>query len=264
MRIRRLFLATGCILGLASAARGDLFWKTWEGNHYPEQEFWQRYTRGGGAQRTLGDGLMTLDGMASGAIVDEYLWFQPVVLDPMEYLRVDWRVRIDDEAGPLGDAGIVLDVGNQSVALTYTENAIYSEFEGWIGTFAPGVFHTYSLTSRNLSGYDLRVDGQLVFTGCLVALPDDSGLCWGDLCEGDASRSTWDYVRWGVLSGFTPLYNGHVIRDCEIRSGTVPEPSADLLLGSASLALFLSLARKLRRCTGAHRPTISSASGSAS
>jgi hypothetical protein len=60
----------GCIalavlaLGVSSAA-ADQFWYTYEGNDYPEVEGpWIRYTRAGGAQRSLQDGSLVLDSLA--------------------------------------------------------------------------------------------------------------------------------------------------------------------------------------------------------
>jgi len=247
MTMKRLLVVVSCALALGSGARGALFWRTWEGNKYPEQELWQRYTRGGGAERTLSNGLLTLDGMASGAIVDEYGCDTPLLLGPGQYFRVDWRMRVDEVAGPFDPLMAVTAGDRGEVFLQYQEDAIYSMFEGvWID-FTPGVFHKYSFTSKDMVTYDLRIDGQLVYSGCFVGPSPSSGLCWGDATEGASSLSVWDYVRFGVVSGCAPVSGAHVCSISNgIQLGSVPEPSAGLLLGSAGLA---GMTRRKRQCS---------------
>jgi len=248
MLVKRLLPVVLCVLAAGSVARGAMFWRTWEGNKYPEQELWQWYTRGGGAERTLANGLLTLDGTASGAIVDEYGWETPLVPGPGQYFRADWRVRVQDVQGPSGDPGLVVTAGDHGgVFLLYDDDAIYSMFEGvWID-FTPGVFHKYSFRSNDLLTYDLRIDGQLAYSGCFLGPSPTSGVGWGDGGEGASSLSVWDYVRFGVVSGCAPPWGGHVWRGSnEVKPGTVPEPSAGLLLGSAGLA---AMTRRNRQCS---------------
>jgi len=248
MLVKRLLPALVCMFAAGSVARGALFWRTWEGAKYPEQELWQRYTRGGGAERTLSDGMLTLDGMASGAIVDEYYWNTQFILGPAQYLRLDWRLRVDEVAG-YADPGVAVAAGDYGdVFLVYQENRLLSLSEGvWIN-FAPGVFHKYSLTSKDLVAYDLRIDGQLVRTGYFSPPSSQSLVAWGDTGEGSSSLSVWDYVRFGVVAGYSPGSEAHVWRLSNgIQLGNVPEPSTGLLVGSAGLpAIALSNLRRRR------------------
>ena len=250
MKVTRFLVMVASVLAAGSTARAELVWRVWEGNRFPEQELWQRYTRGGGAERTLADGLMTLDGMASGAIVDEYRWDTPFTLAPGQYLRGEWRFRIEDAAGPIGDPGFIVDAGVHGlVILTYTEDSISSLFEGWIANFAPGVFHKYTLTSWDLSTYQLRVDGQVVHTGGFGGSSDQPGVCWGDLVEGGASLSEWDWVRFGVVSGAVPVWRAQFDRGPgALQLGSVPEPGTGLVLGSTGLVVMVfGIPRRYRR-----------------
>ena len=247
MVVKRLLPVVVCVLAAGSVARGALFWRCWEGNKYPEQEGWYRTVRGGGAERTLANGMLTLDGMASGSIVDEYHWEAPLVPAPGQYFRVDWRMRVDQVAG-IADPLLAITAGGRGeVFLLYQEAAIYSMYEYvWIN-FAPGVFHKYSLTSGDLLTYDLRIDGQLVYSGHFVGPSPTSGVGWGDGAEAASSLSVWDYVRFGVVSGCVPAWAGHVCRGSnDVRFGNVPEPTAGLLLGSAGLA---AMTRRNRQCS---------------
>jgi len=213
------------VAACASVAGAEPFWVAWEGDDYPENEGWTRYTRAGGAERSLEDGTLILDGMADWHIVDEYLVYRPLLPGPEELLRLDWRLRVDEVLGYFDPLVAVCADDLGAVLLQYSEDAIYSMLEGvWID-FTPGLFHEYSFTSVDMATYTLHIDGQLAHTGYFVGPSGLSAVCWGDATEGACSISTWDYVRFGI----------------------VPEPSAGLLLGSAGLA---RMGRKARRALG--------------
>ncbi len=203
-----------CLFVLSASARAQPFWISWEGDAYPEQEGWTRYTRAGGAERTLQDGALTLDSMASWEIVDEYYIDRPLSLAPGESFRMDWRVRVDDVLGDF-DPAVILRAGGAEVILNYSTTRIYSTLEGaWVAEFAPAVYHDYSLTTSDFSTYALSIDGQATYTGCLVGPLPGASVCWGDCTEGPSSVSAWEYFQFGI----------------------VPEPSAGFILGLAVLA----------------------------
>ncbi|MCA9245420.1 MAG: hypothetical protein KDA32_15810, partial [Phycisphaerales bacterium] len=56
----------------ASPAAAEPYRIAYEGNDFPEDEGWHRVTTGGGAERTLEDGVLTLDGLASIETNDVY------------------------------------------------------------------------------------------------------------------------------------------------------------------------------------------------
>jgi hypothetical protein len=190
------------------------YWIAYEGDDFPENEGWERYTRAGGAERSLEEGTLILDGMASWEIVDEYLIRTPVHPDPGESFLFDWRLRVDEVLGYSDPLVAVCADELGEVLLTYSGSGVYSLLEGvWID-FTPGSFHDYSFTSPDMVTYTLHIDGQLAHTGYFVGPSAISAVCWGDGAEGASSVSIWDYVRFGI----------------------VPEPGAGLLLGLVGLA----------------------------
>jgi hypothetical protein len=196
----RILVALGVLALGVSLTGAEQFWFTYEANDFPEVEGpWIRYTRGGGAQRSLQDGALVLDSLADWHIVDEYYINMPFVLDPGEALEVQWRVRIDQTPTNL-DAAVVARAGMDGVVLlSYAENGIWIDTEGvWID-FAPGVFHEYLLISSDLAGYCLYIDAQLVHSGYFVGPYPSSGLTWGDLTEGATSMTSWSYVTNPVI-----------------------------------------------------------------
>lgn len=224
--MRKLHVVVAVLVVGVSSSAADQFWYTYEGSDYPEVEGpWIRYTRGGGAQRSLQDGVLVLDSLADWHIVDEYYINTPFVLAPGEWLEVDWRVRID-ETPSNPDAAVAVAAGvNGLILLHYAVDHIWSETEGVRIDFAPGVFHEYSLISPDLGIYALYIDGQLAHSGDFAAPFDTSWVSWGDMTEGATSMTRWDFVRFGV----------------------VPEPSVGLVLGLAGLTALRSRSRSTRR-----------------
>jgi len=213
------------VAGCGSVAGAEPFWIAWEADDYPENEGWERYTRAGGAERSLEDGTLILDGMASTEIVDIYYIQSSVVPAPGEQFRIDWRLRVDEVQGFADPLVAVRAADLGAVFLHYSEEYIYSELEGvWI-QFAPTVYHDFSFTSADMVSYELRIDGLLAYSGHFLGPWVSSGVTWGDATEGASSLSVWDYVRFGI----------------------VPEPSAGLLLGSAGLAALRLRTPRIRR-----------------
>ncbi len=194
-------------------ARAD-YWISYEANDWPENEGWDRWVYGGGAQRSLVDGTLVLDGRASIDIADIYRMDIPAPPGGGQAFTAQWRLRVSDLTGYDDPAVRVSWEPQGAVVLAYTETGIYSVLEGaWIAGFEPGVFHEYVFVTPDTSTYSLYIDGQLVYAGSFVGPWNESVVQWGDGVLGASSLSEWDYVRFGV-----------------------PEPATGLLLGSAVLA----------------------------
>jgi hypothetical protein len=228
MRISCYVAMALSLFALATSAAANQWWVSYEGNDYPENEGWERYTHGGGAQRSLVDGSLVIDSLASPQIADDYTWYLPSLPGPGETFRAEWRLRLDTVNGP-GDNGVCAQfAGHGDVFLIYTADRIISSGEAmWIATFAPGVFHDYVLTSSDLERYNLYIDGTLVHTGVVNAPSPGSYFGWGDTGYGGGitSLSTWDYLRFGC----------------------VPEPFTGALLGPALVVLSTRKARSTWR-----------------
>jgi hypothetical protein len=225
MMVKLMVSTMAGLVALSVGAGAEASWVTWEGDTYPEQDGWTRYTRAGGAVRTIQDGTLTLDGSESWEIVDNYYILGTPVPAPGELLEVDWRMRVSEVVGVV-DPGVAIGAGERGeVVLEYSETAIFSFLEGGqIAEFTPGVFHDYSFTSADLSTYTLRIDGELAWTGSFVGPSLWDGVAWGDGSSSARSISTWDYVRFGI----------------------VPEPGSGLALGLAGLAFFCTLSPRSR------------------
>jgi hypothetical protein len=92
------------VLGLCAGALGPMtisepFSVTWQGNTYPEQDGWARTICGGGAERSLSDGSLVLDGLASTDISDFYRREVPSDPGPGEVFHMEWRPRVHEEHG---------------------------------------------------------------------------------------------------------------------------------------------------------------------
>ena len=210
-----------CAVGLFSAAvwacatRADTWWRTWEGTSYPEDDGWQRTVYGGGDSRWFENGSLVLDGLDSIYQVDDY-WMDAALWPG--YFLMEWRLRVDSVHGFADPVVLITCPGYGEVDFDFNEQGVYSSLEGeWIAQFTPGAFHVYSFVSEDMLTYQLCIDGQIVHNGHLIGPGSGPGVGWGDAVWGASSLSTWDYVRFG----------------------TVPEPSAGFLAGSAALALMV-------------------------
>lgn len=152
----------------ALVARAD-YWISYEANDWPEKEGWDRWAYGGGAQRSLEEGTLVLDGRASIDIADVYRMNIPAPPGPGEVLTAQWRLRVSEVTGYSDPTVRVSFEPQGAVSLRYSESAIYSTLEGaWIADFEPGVFHEYAFVTPDSSTYSLYIDGQSVHTGYFV------------------------------------------------------------------------------------------------
>lgn len=226
----RVLLTALAMLLCAPTTRAD-YWISYEANDWPENEGWERHIWGGGAQRSLEEGALALDGRASIDIADIYRMNIPSPPGAGHVFLAEWRLCVSDLTGPRDPHMRVSFYPEGDVTLSYSESAIYSVLEGaWVATFEPGVFHDYSLVTDDMLTYLLYIDGQLAHAGQFVGPWNESRVQWGDGGLGASSLSTWDWVRFGVV---------------------VPESSTSLLLGSAGLVAIGARTRRTRRCCNA-------------
>jgi hypothetical protein len=207
--VLRTSLTASCLvfaLGIAQASATP-YWVAWEGDDYPEDRGWERIHYGDdgpAANRSLHDGVMTIDGLASIEIIDSYVIERALSPTPGEMFIAQWRLRVDEVlANPIdpfdpglaiyGDDGSGFDmhIGRDRFNLPYEHRTIF---------FQPGVFHEWELRSADMSTYALYMDGALQHSG-LFAGPGAGGsqVYWGDFIAGAASLSDWDYFRFGVV-----------------------------------------------------------------
>jgi len=215
MMMRMLFFAVAAVGVIVSTAGAEQFWIAYEGNDFPENEGWTRLTGAGGANRWIEDGALVIDSLHDVHIYDVALmehWMDP---DPGELFVAEWRLLV--EAGSdYRDPGVAIarSFSPGFVEFLFGPETAWNALDNICFDIEPGVFHTYRFESADMVGFDFFIDNQLVQEGTFQdAASNQSFIDFGDLLDGRASLSRWDYVRFGV----------------------VPEPSSALLLGLSLL-----------------------------
>ena len=205
MSVRLLNACVATLGMMVGTAGAETFWVTWEGNDYPENEGWERIVNGPQpAERTLADGIMTMDGLADRQIDDYYRMERSIDPGPGEEFVMQWRIRVDEIVGhPLAlyDPGVaVWSDDDWEVSLLFGTDFVYSFHENIRIGVAPDVYHTWEFRSSDMRSYDLAVDGDLIHTGVFWEPTfERSKVAWGDEARGSASLVDWDYFRFGVV-----------------------------------------------------------------
>ena len=203
-KIRRatlLLFVCAVLGGLSSTAGAEPYWIAYEGNDFPENEGWTRHTYYGEANRRIENGVLVIDSLHDRRIEDLAnmdRWMDP---EPGELFVAEWRLMVGaDSTGP--DAGVF-------IARSFMPGSVILQFtpdQAWIGhdnlffDVEPGVFHTYRFESEDMIAYEFFIDGQWVYEGhFLWPASNQSLIGFGDLFNGWASISYWDYLRFGVI-----------------------------------------------------------------
>jgi len=197
-----MFLLTlSCAALLAGAARADSYWITYEGNDYPENEGWTRHTGAGGAQRSIEQGALVLDGRDDIMIYDAYTMSRQIDPAPGELFIMRARLKVDEMASEPWDPGFgVASDESWSALFVFSETRIFNVDDlGMSASFEPGVFHTFELRSWDMRSFELCIDGNLSLTGPFTHIISASSVSWGDMVEGEASLSRWDSFEFGVV-----------------------------------------------------------------
>ena len=233
--MRLLCLASCAVAFAAATAFGEPYWIAWEGDDFPENQGWERRYGNwdgewqGQANRTLEDGILTIDSMHDVGVYDFYRIISPGQIDPGpgEMFVAEWRLKVNDIAGPWRydpEVAIASDEeGNVSFVFNQTEiHATYGE--SYSATYSPGVYHTFRFESRDMQTYNMFIDGELAWSAPFKSLGGGSEVLWGDGIRGMSSNAQWDYFRFGV----------------------VPEPSSAILCGTAGWLCIATVVRRKR------------------
>jgi hypothetical protein len=200
-----MFRACGILFGLlltTAAARASPYWIEYEpGNGYfPEEVGWTRYTSYGGDQRSIEDGWLIMDGMASPGIYD-YALMAGNAIDPGPgaLFVCEWRVFVSELTGPY-DPGVAIHSDDKwAASFVLSSSAIYSLFEPEVSaSFEPGIAHTFEFQSADMRTYILSVDGAPAINGSFWESLTGPAVAWGDRVYRASSAAYWDYFRFGV------------------------------------------------------------------
>jgi len=198
----RIVCFISLVVAVAGVATAEQYWIAYEGNGWPEDEGWWHIWGDEQAHRWIEEGALVIDSLHDIGIADFYDMHMHGQLDPEpgETFVLQWRLRVDEVIGTRDPGvGVSSDEG-WTVSFTFEEAAIWSTFEpGVVVTFESGLFHRFELRSADMRHYDLFIDGYLAVSGCFWHGLLQSKVGWGDVVQGSASLSRWDYVRFGVI-----------------------------------------------------------------
>lgn len=209
---RLLFSLLWGAMMAASAEAGPFSLRYDADKAYPEDTGWDRqlYDPDGMLQRTIGNGLLTLDTTGSMLTMDAYQVATPRLVPAAgETLTATWRVMVPFTGGFPGASEVSVILVNP--ALEYVEIHIGQDHVeedryrlGWTEGFAlisPALFHTYALKTVDFQNYDFFVDGTLAFSSDFhwQALGKGPKAAFGDFfIGGTTSIASWDYVEVAV------------------------------------------------------------------
>jgi hypothetical protein len=216
---RRLFIGMSVVLLATQVADATPFWVTYEADDaggYPENQGWQRVygnehgPYAGGADRSLANGLFTIDSLSDDQIYDFYQRDLNSDPGPGEMFVAEWRTLIDPRStlydvdvafarvGAPGYAGLELSPGSVRVMPGYHVLSI-----------APGVFHSYRFESTDMTSFSLWIDGVRRFDGQFEDITVlQAFVFFGDGMQGAQSLSQWDFFRYGVVPETNTLTAG--------------------------------------------------------
>ena len=207
---RVVFLSVFLVLICAPAVRAEPYWIAYEGDVFPEEDGWDRHYGDGHeppesfAERSIEDGIFVLDSLHDDQIHDYYMIERQVDPAPGEMFVGEWRAKVDPGSGIVDTGiGVARDSPPGHVEFHLTPDGVYIGnvvFPFAFIPYEPDVFHEFVFRSEDMQSFELELDGALVYTGPF----DDNSLLsgffgFGDGATGDASRQSWDYVRFGVV-----------------------------------------------------------------
>ncbi len=204
-------LFTTGVLWLAPLAKADPCYLRYDADGvFPEEAGWTRfYDDGAGESRSIDQGVLTLDTLASRDIFDLYeVSDEALTPNAGEEFSLSWRMQTtaQDASFPKSDVAVGVINSEHSYAILYigsdfvTEDRFLAGFTELAASFAPDVAHTFRFLTRDMETYSLFVDGQPAFTGEFhdYAWRDVPRVSWGDAFVGYASLSQWDFVEVAV------------------------------------------------------------------
>ena len=209
-QLKRVCLLAPMILLGAATLHAEPYWIAYEGDVFPEEDGWDRnygeddWPPESFAERSIEDGVFVLDSLHDDQIYDHYLIEREIDPAEGETFIAEWRVKVDPESG-IVDTGLVIarDSPPGHIEFHLAPNGVYIGnviFPFAFIPYEPNVFHEFVLRSEDMQNFELDLDGAAAYTG---PFEDESLLSgyvsFGDAAIGDASRQSWDYMRFGVV-----------------------------------------------------------------
>ena len=231
----RAGIALVCTIILLPAVRAAAtpYLIAYEGDVYPEEAGWERLASGGGVERSIDSGVLTLydpspptEGKSDAYRLDRIGKLGPGI---GERWFAEWRMRtIWDEFADVG-VFIAEDAGLLALDFRLGETWFYSAKEDLLHSLDGTMFHTYRVESVDMLNYSLFIDENWIWNGeFLPGTTWSSTVFWGDQGFLVPSTSEWDYFHFGVSA--------------------VPSPGAFLLL-AVGLGIMALMPKRTPPCT---------------
>lgn len=192
------------LMAAAQRAQATPYQISYEGDVFPEDAGWQRFTSGGGATRTLDNGILRLEAQnpAPDGGSDQYLFDREEMLDadPGEMFFAEWRMRLLPGSGS-GDVIVFIatDGFTSAFSADYAVSIFRSSRDNQSVFLDATVFHTYRMESLDMVDYTMLIDGEVAWEGFFATGTTlTSSVVFGDGFPGTASGSEWDYFRFGT------------------------------------------------------------------
>ncbi len=228
------YIVFGLLLAVPFPAVASPYWVAYEGDGLPESQGWARHYGNelgpevGGAERSVDDGILTVDSLRHPWIYDFAERTLPADPQVGETFVAEWRLSVDPRSDT-GDVGVTIAPHDSPAHLSirYGPTGLILRPGNVVIDIAPGTFHQFRVESQDMQSYRLHIDDMLRYTGVFETYTLlQSFVNFGDCVQGYRSCSQWDYFRYGVI----------------------PEPSTFLLL----LAAFCLLLVQRRAARGIH------------
>ena len=197
-----------CLAGATNVSTA--YFVSYDGSDFPENVGWRRHFGNengplqGGAERTIEDGVLVLDGRRNDQIFDFYEIDRLIDPGPGETFVAEWRCRVDEtDTWPYPDPGVVIARDNPPghIAFEIASNEVYIWAREEPGApIEPGVYHVYRVESQNMVSFTLAIDGVPVYAGNFDSVSLlHSYVAFGDDVQGLRSLSRWDWFRFGTV-----------------------------------------------------------------
>lgn len=207
---RIAFLSVFLVLICAPAVHAEPYSIAYESDVFPEEDGWDRnygeddWPPESFAERSIEDGVFVLDLLHDDQIYDYYQIEREIDPDEGETFIAERRVKVDLESGVVDTGlGIAHDWPPGKAEFHMAPDGLFIGnvvFPFAFIPYEPGLFHAFVFRSGDMQSFELELDGSVVYVRLFEEVTLLSGrVGFGDGAMGDASRESWDYVRFGAV-----------------------------------------------------------------
>lgn len=212
----RLPLAVALLFAATIPAVAAPYWVAYEGEDFPENQGWVRNYGNeigpgvGGAERSLENGILTIDSLRNGWVYDFYRRDLVVDPGPGETFVAEWRVRVDPRSNA-HDVGVgIMRASSPGYAYFNLGPDTIEILPGALTvSLEPSSYHTFRFESGDMRTFSLCIDSTITVCGPFEDFTiNQASIGFGDTVQGEMSLSKWDYFRYGLVTPEPPSVLG--------------------------------------------------------